>query len=280
MEGHHAEARWGGIKALICDGVRRNEENLDLKKWWPWYQRIRRTFHYSLAADRRATRLLSQLIGQKVLAPIALKQKIKGRPVLILGAGPSLERDLRNMVAQPVLKRFAVIAADGATTALLEIAKTSPDIVVTDLDGPWQSLLQASLRGAATVVHGHGDNIPQLKTLVPGLLPVHGTTQAEPTSNVHNYGGFTDGDRAVYLAEAYGAKRIVLAGMDFGQVVGKYSKPTARSSVTKLGKLRMAQELLEYLAANSKVELYNLTSRGAEIKGFPRVRPHQLPTLG
>lgn len=32
---------------------------------------------------------------------------------------------------------------------------------------------------------------------------------------VYNFGGFTDGDRAVFLAEALGASLIVVAGMDF-----------------------------------------------------------------
>ena len=41
-----------------------------------------------------------------------------------------------------------------------------------------------------------------------------------PVKNVYNFGGFTDGDRSVFWAEEFGAKEIILIGMDFGIHIG------------------------------------------------------------
>ena len=56
-----------------------------------------------------------------------------------------------------------------------------------------------------------------LRDRVPDLA--HGavlpTTQAAPAGPVSNPGGFTDGDRAAFLADARGADRLVFVGWDF-----------------------------------------------------------------
>jgi len=41
------------------------------------------------------------------------------------------------------------------------------------------------------------------------------TTRSIPLSNVHNFGGFPDGDGSVFLAREMGAKSITLIGFDF-----------------------------------------------------------------
>ena len=61
---------------------------------------------------------------------------------------------------------------------------------------------------------------------------------------VHNFGGFTDGDRAVFLAVQLGAKKLILAGMDFGKVVSKYSRPEIDSEVGPAGPIKELK--LEY----------------------------------
>jgi uncharacterized Rossmann fold enzyme len=86
------------------------------------------------------------------------------------------------------------------------------------------ALQNSEKRGAIMVVHAHGDNIDMIKKMVPKFRKVVGTTQVMPLANVHNFGGFTDGDRAVFLAEEFGAKKVVLVGMDLGDSIGKYSK--------------------------------------------------------
>ena len=65
------------------------------------------------------------------------------------------------------------------------------------------------------VVHAHGDNMEALGKEVPRLKRVIGTTQSKPLKNVYNFGGFTDGDRGVFLAKEMGARSITLIGFDF-----------------------------------------------------------------
>jgi uncharacterized Rossmann fold enzyme len=96
---------------------------------------------------------------------------------------------------------------------------------------------------------------------------------------VHNFGGFTDGDRAVFLASALRARMIILAGMDLGSLVGQFSKVAAFSRDMKLKKLRICRDLLEWLASDSKIPLYNLTQRGENIKGVPTITLQQASKL-
>ena len=117
------------------------------------------------------------------------------------------------------------IAANGATSALLK-NNVLPEIIVTDLDGKVSDQLLANSRGSITIIHAHGDNIDNIKKFVLEFKGyIVGTTQIDPKpyENIHNFGGFTDGDRAVYLADYFHAKKIYLLGFDFGGEVGKYS---------------------------------------------------------
>jgi len=109
------------------------------------------------------------------------------------------------------LKKYVIIAADGATSVLMKNGIT-PEIIVTDLDGNMDDEAKA---GAIMVVHAHGDNMEALKRYVPEMKNVIGTTQSRPLWNVYNFGGFTDGDRCVFLAKEFGAKSITLIGFDF-----------------------------------------------------------------
>lgn len=195
---------------------------------------------------------------------------------MVLGAGPSLEEDLKGILENGVLGGFVLVSADGATTAVLQIAKAVPRIVVTDLDGRIRDLLQADGAGAVMVVHGHGDNISKLEEYVPKLVNKIGTTQVEPRPNVYNFGGFTDGDRAVFLAVEMGARLIVLAGMDFGQEVGKYSKAKPGSMSVKRMKLKIGKELLEWLATRTSIPLYDVTGRGEGVRWFKKITPEEI----
>ena len=79
---------------------------------------------------------------------------------------------------------------------------------------------------------------------------------------VYNFGGFTDGDRAVFLAEELGAKKIFLIGFDFGEIVGKWSKPYLKEHASiwesKKKKFKIAQMLLEWLKKNGKAEIVKI----------------------
>lgn len=227
--------------------------------WFPYYQGIRAEFGYSTEKDQEAARMLSGMIKRKALEPKVLQKKIAGKSVLVLGAGPSLAENIKIIKKN---KSFVKIAADGAVQALLE-NKIKPDIVVTDLDGDSASLQKAAKSGAVMVVHAHGDNTDMLKKLVPKFKKVLGTTQVMPVENVYNFGGFTDGDRCVFLAEEFGAKKIVMVGMDFG---GISAYKDVKDPELKKRKMQAGKRLLETLAKQSRSQLFHASEK--PVKGF------------
>jgi len=76
-----------------------------------------------------------------------------------------------------------------------------------------------------------------------------GTTQGDPESydHLHNFGGFTDGDRAVYLADRFNARTISLIGFDFTNEVGEYSFAKRKNREIKLKKLQWCKSLIDSL---------------------------------
>jgi uncharacterized Rossmann fold enzyme len=188
--------------------------------WFPYYQDIRREFGYSTETDQQAAEVLSKLIRRKALNIKILHRKIEGKRIIVIGAGKSLENSMAFLKKN---RKSVKIVANGAVQALIE-KKIKPDIVVTDLDGNLSSLYEAERIGAIMVVHAHSDNIDRLKKIIPKFKHVIGSTQMMPVTNVYNFGGFTDGDRCVFLAEEFGAREIILVGMDFGREIGRYSK--------------------------------------------------------
>jgi 2-amino-4-hydroxy-6-hydroxymethyldihydropteridine diphosphokinase len=235
--------------------------------WFPYYQGIRAEFGYNSEQDQEAARILSDMIKKKALDPKVLLKKIKDKNILVIGAGPSLD-DEKSLKYIKKNKKFVKIAADGAVQFLIE-NKIKPDIVVTDLDGNPAFLQRAEKNGAIMVVHAHGDNTKMLKKLVPKFKKLVGSTQVMPVENVHNFGGFTDGDRGVFLAEEFGAKKIVLIGMDFGNSVGKYSKKKVRDVELKKQKMVAGKRLLEMLAKQSRSQLADTAKK--PVKGFAQL---------
>jgi uncharacterized Rossmann fold enzyme len=236
--------------------------------WFPYYQGIRSEFGYSSEQDQEAARTLSEMIKKKALDPKVLEKKVKGKSVIVVGAGSSLE-DEKTLRFIKKNKSSVKIAADGAVQFLIE-NKIKPDIVVTDLDGNPSALQKAEKSGAVMVVHAHGDNVSMLKKLVPKFKKLVGSTQVMPVENVHNFGGFTDGDRGVFLAEEFGAKKIVLVGMDLGNSIGKYSKKKVKDVQLKKQKMEAGRRLLEMLAKQSNSQLADLSKR--PIRGFASVK--------
>ncbi len=232
--------------------------------WFPYYQGIRAEFGYSTEKDQEAARMLSDMVKKKAIDTKVLQKRIKGRNVIVVGAGKSLE-DERAAKFIKKNKNSVKIAADGAVQFLIE-NKIKPDIVVTDLDGNPLFLHKAAKAGAIMVVHAHGDNMNLLKKMVPKFRKLVATTQVMPVENVHNFGGFTDGDRCVFLAEEFGAKKIVLVGMEFGSIIGKYSKGKVKNPELKKQKMRAGKQLLEMLAKRSRSQLADTFKR--PIKGF------------
>jgi hypothetical protein len=227
--------------------------------WKPHYQEIALRLNLDTEADQRATETLHQLLADTNPKPMLqrLESIIKGNDVVVCGAGPSLHRHLEVVTTNPKMSQAVFVAADGATSAFLEIRKTC-DIIVTDLDGDRNDIGEMIQEGALAIVHAHGDNIPTLETYVPEVLPVLGSTQVKPTSRVFLWGGFTDGDRACFLVSHYSPRRIILAGMDFGCLVGRWSKPDKHqhfaADAVKQAKLGIAKQLITNLQQQSNTE--------------------------
>ena len=249
---------------------------LKLDEWWPWYEEMSASFGSDRTQDQRVTDILSLILRNKAVNPRVIASALKESPTLILGAGPSLEKDLVKLRQTEHLSKFVIVAADGATTGLMDVCMMHPEIIVTDLDGKLQDILASNSKGSVMVVHSHGGNMHKIVDYVPRFPKALGTTYVEPRPDVHNFGGFSDGDRAVSLAMAMDADPIVMAGMDIGEDVGKYSKTAAKSREEKKIKLKMCKKVLEWLAGKSKAELYNLTSKGENIEGFAPIDPSDL----
>jgi 2-amino-4-hydroxy-6-hydroxymethyldihydropteridine diphosphokinase len=230
--------------------------------WFPYYQDIRKQFGYSTEKDQVAANILSNLLKKKSLDLKVLQRKIARRHVMVIGAGDSLVQNIKFVRKS---RKFVKIVADGATKALIE-NHIKPDVVVTDLDGDISFLRKAERVGAIIVVHSHGDNIENLKKIVPTLRRAIGTTQVMPVENVYNFGGFTDGDRCVFLADEFGAEEIVLVGMEFGDRIGEHSKKSVENIELKRDKMKVGKRLLEMLAKRSHSRLFD-TSR-KPIRGF------------
>jgi hypothetical protein len=237
---------------------------MNIDEWLRFYDNIRRKLGYSIIEDQNAARILSKLIKGKEVQLDKVKEIIYNKNVFVIGAGPSLE----SFNSYDLIKEYPIIAADGATEALLRNG-IKPSIVVTDLDGNSKALLEASKLGSIMIIHAHGDNINRMLNLVPKFKNCIGTTQVKPFDNIYNFGGFTDGDRAVFLANKFFAKSIILIGMDFGNKIGTYSKQQVINKELKIEKMRIAKELLEYLSKDTKTKLYNLSF--SNIKGYTNI---------
>lgn len=202
--------------------------------WEPLYLEIIRDMGYDRVRDEESARVLSGIISGMPSSLIASIRRLKGlvrdRDVLVCGNAPTLKGELKEVKPND----FCIIAADGAAAVLMDMCIV-PHIIVTDLDGDVKAEIKASQAGAIMVVHGHGDNIPIIGSIVPKLCNVVGSTQTVPLANVHNFGGFTDGDRCVFLAREMGASAIVLIGFDF-------SDPHVNA--TKKKKLEWARKLI------------------------------------
>jgi hypothetical protein len=235
--------------------------------WEKYYTEILEDFGFSRENDEESAKLLDEILSTEGCLTL---EDLKGfvdfsDKFIMFGAGPSLREHVLFLKENYDLKDYVLIAADGATTALIE-QKIAPDIVATDLDGNLDDIMLANVRGANIVIHAHGDNIEKIASLTPFFTSVLGTTQSQPVGNLYNFGGFTDGDRALFLAVALNAKQITMAGMDFGDIVTRYSRPnietdTAKADEFKKKKLIYAERLTQWIIDNEDVEIINLCDR-------------------
>jgi uncharacterized Rossmann fold enzyme len=208
---------------------------MEFDEWEPVYEAVLADFGYGRAGDERARDVLAALLPPDFEASLPT---LRGgnETVAVAGAGPSLEDDF-----VLVEDADAVFAASTAADRLLAHG-IAVDCVVTDLDKHPETIEAITRDGTPVAVHAHGDNVDLIREHVPacdadGLIP---TTQAAPVGPVRNFGGFTDGDRAAFLADHLGAGALVFPGWDFDD-------PGVDSE--KARKLRWAERLLYWLEA-------------------------------
>jgi len=199
------------------------------EEWEPHYRRILDFFGFDPSGDDEAAHIAAGLASRNDIE--LLKGLFRDQTVTICGNAPCLKDEL-DQIEGPV------IAADAAGDFLFR-SGIIPDAIFTDLDGCEDSFIEMNSGGTIMVVHAHGDNIPLLKRWIPLFKgPLVLTTQGKPFGNVYNFGGFTDGDRAVFAADELGALDIRIIGFDLDD---------PGVPPVKRGKLMIARELLKVI---------------------------------
>ena len=230
--------------------------------WKKRYFSILKELNYSEKKDKESALILDSIL-KKTDTIKKVRKLIEGKTIFVIGSGPSLS------IAIPKLKKLEKsikIAADSSLKPLVDNG-IIPDIIVTDLDGNEDTIKKISKTKSIFVIHAHGDNIEKLQ-MVKKMKNCIGTTQTNPFNKVQNFGGFTDGDRGVFLASYFNAKKIILFGMDFGNQIGKFSNTKKSDRETKLKKLEIGRDLLIWLSTITKSELFT-TSK--PIEGFRKI---------
>ncbi|WP_435067200.1 6-hydroxymethylpterin diphosphokinase MptE-like protein [Haloplanus sp. C73] len=225
---------------------------MNYQTWRRVYEQILAAFGYDPAADERARDRLATLTDAFDESRL---DAIRGATVAVAGAGPSLTTDRNRRLAT---EADVVIAASVAAKRLRD-AGIDVDLMVTDLDKSPETARELTREGTPVAVHAHGDNVPAIERWVPRFDGDHvlPTTQTEPRGPVRNYGGFTDGDRAAFLADAFDAAELVFPGWDFDD---------ASVSETKREKLRWAARLLHWLERRRDERFPVLDGRRADIE--------------
>jgi uncharacterized Rossmann fold enzyme len=191
---------------------------MDFAEWEPVYQEILADFGYSRTGDEQARDVLVELFedgvpgdAEKSVTETLSELDFSNETVAVVGGAPTLDDDIGVLDSAT-----AIVAASNAAQKLRERGY-SVDCMVTDLDKTPATAQELTHEETPVAVHAHGDNIELLEQNVPKfdcewVIP---TTQARPTGPVCNFGGFTDGDRAAFLADELGATRLRFAGWAF-----------------------------------------------------------------
>ncbi len=156
------------------------------------------------------------------------------------------------------LENCAIIAADGSVGAIANHHNLA--CVVTDFDGN-PHLDAVAKCGVLFVAHAHGDNQQRWENTLnkwnrypspPNLILTHQVGQS--INGMENYGGFTDGDRAVCLAIGLGveSRNITLLGFSTGQI-GKWSGVT--NIEQKLMKLEWMYQIIKMVGLENQVDI-------------------------
>ena len=230
--------------------------------WKKRYFSILKELNYSEKKDKESALILDSIL-KKTDTIEKIRKLIEGKTIFVIGSGPSLSSAIPKLKK---LEKSIKIAADSSLKPLVDNG-IIPDIIVTDLDGNEDTIKKISKTKSIFVIHAHGDNIEKLQ-MVKKMKNCIGTTQTNPFNKIQNFGGFTDGDRGVFLASYFNAKKIILFGMDFGNQIGKFSNTKKSDREIKLKKLEIGRDLLIWLSTITKSELFT-TSK--PIEGFRKI---------
>ena len=199
---------------------------MKLEKWIPIYFQILEDFGFSKEKDEKAAKLMHELGGGKLLDSSVLERKIRGKSVAVIGFSIKEEEFVG-------IKEEVKITAGKALLRIKEFhPEFIPDIHVTDMEE--SELVREMDKKCILVLHAHGDNINVIKSIIPEISEFVATTQSMPFNRVYNFGGFTDGDRAVCLAKEMNAGVINIYGFNFKEAFGIKKK-----------KLKWAEKILE-----------------------------------
>ena len=208
-------------------------DGLAFTEWEPIYEAILADLGFERRADERARNVAAELVSPFSADHLA---DFKNATVAVVGAAPTLATELDAFDPGSV---DAVVAASTAVDVLAD-AGIAVDLMVTDLDKNTETACELTHDGIGVAAHAHGDNIPAVREWLPQFDSQHTivTTQAAPRGSVNNFGGFTDGDRAAFIADAFGASELRFLGWDIDD-------PAVEPM--KARKLRWAEHLLYWL---------------------------------
>ena len=236
------------------------------EKWESYYKAIVQSMGYDRDRDEVVAHQLSNLLEERQaqLVPLdRLRSMLARKHVFVFGDGPSLTDDIQGFEFRSIK-----VAADGATSKIMDRG-IMPDIIVTDLDGRVEDQVEANREGAIVLIHAHGDNQDLIKEWVPRFEgPIMGTTQSRPIDRVHDFGGFTDGDRCAFLCDHFGATSVILVAFNFDDTDQEYLATLGPVKLKKLtwgGMLLSTLENSEIFFFEDLVDVY----RGEEVAPLP-----------
>lgn len=206
---------------------------MNFAEWEPAYEAVLADFGYDRTADEHARDVAADLATPFDRDRLAF---LEGATVAVAGAAPSLTARSEVAAARAA---DAVVAASTAADTLREEG-VAVDLMVTDLDKNPETARDLTAAGVPVAAHAHGDNVPAVREWLPAFAAdaTLVTTQAAPRGAVENFGGFTDGDRAAFLADHFGAAELRFVGWDFDD---------PRVDAAKARKLDWAARLLGWL---------------------------------
>jgi uncharacterized Rossmann fold enzyme len=202
---------------------------------------IRDYFSWDIADDLSSAQQMSQsLVGGYKLD---LRKNIR---IGIVGAAAE-------MIAVENSTAEILIVADGSLGAVKELSRVG--LLVSDADGV-PHIQRAVEHRIPIALHAHGDNVEEwqdFSATFSNNYPLILTHQTPGLiEGMINVGGFTDGDRAICLALAFGAPpaSIELIGFKTDKV-GKWSGVTDKAR--KLEKLQWMEQIIQDLGYGEQI---------------------------